>query len=151
MWIGQVYNVVCLDLLSHGINIRFSDTPVSAPLPHSEAHHSLFEAHRHSHGIRAVPGRRKTDVTRWKVNTTEKPGASRKWASPRDEETELDHEEKGKWGWCWETSHMGRANRGWVPGCSSGFQPRWGEGGGRSRGKACVWLLPWEKNAFRVS
>lgn len=42
------------------------------------------------------PLRRQTDVTRWKVSTTEKPGASRKWASPSEEETELNHKEKGR-------------------------------------------------------
>lgn len=54
MWIGQGYNVVCLDLLSQGISIRFSHTPVPYPLPRSEAHHSLFGAHRQSPGIRAA-------------------------------------------------------------------------------------------------
>lgn len=33
-------------------------------------------------------------VMHWKVSTAEKPGASRKWASPSDKEMELNHKEQ---------------------------------------------------------
>lgn len=53
-------------------------------------------------------------MTRWKMSTTQKPGASRKWASPSSvKETELNHKaRRGKWGWCqglWgEVNSLGR-------------------------------------------